>query len=254
MPLTRNAYPILEHDSEITAVLMPNRKNLFQLPRKCVYGFLGDHVAEFANAHGLEVAAEYRSFMKMHPVYKANLHGEEIVLCTAPLGAPAAALVLDWLICHGVSAIIAIGGCGALIDLPENSMLIPTSALRDEGTSYKYLPPSREIELDKQAIAAIEAALDSLGINSGLIKTWTTDGFYRETADMINYRKQEGCAVVEMECAALAACAKLRGAVFGQILFTQDSLANIAAYDARNWGADSFEKAIEIALEAVRRL
>ena len=41
--------------------------------------------------------------------------------------------------------------------------------------------------------------------------TWTTDGFYRETAEKVAYRKEEGCAVVEMECSALAAVARLSG-------------------------------------------
>ena len=71
---------------------------------------------------------------------------------------------------------------------------------------------------------------------------------------MVNYRKQEGCQVVEMECSALTACAQLRGAVFGQILFTQDSLANVELHDDRNWGRDSFDKAMTIALEAVLNL
>jgi len=86
------------------------------------------------------------------------------------------------------------------------------------------------------------------------VKTWTTDGLYRETKEMVNYRKAEGCTVVEMECAALAACARFRGAVLGQIFFTQDSLANVEMHEYRDFGADSFGKAISIALEAVCRI
>ena len=62
--------------------------------------------------------------------------------------------------------------------------------------------------------------------------------FFRETRDMVAYRKAEGCATVEMECAALAACAKKRGAAFGQILYTADSLANAERHDDRDWGKD----------------
>ena len=251
MPLCKHEYPIMEYDTEKTAVLMPNRHNRFQLPSKCIYGFLGDYIQAFAAEHKLEVVAEYRSMMKMNPVYKMVKDGKEIVLCSAPLGAPASAAILDWLIGHGVSEIIAIGGCGTLIDIPENEMLIPTAALRDEGTSYHYLPPAREIALDTKAVNAAKQALDQLGIKSEYVKTWTTDGLWRETKDMVNYRKAEGCAAVEMECAALAACARLRGALFGQILFTQDSLANVELHDDRTWGADSFDKAVAIGLEAV---
>ena len=54
-----------------------------------------------------------------------------------------------------------------------------------------------------------------------------------------------------MECAALAACAQLRGAIWGEILFTADTLADVDKYDERNWGDDSFEYALELCLDAV---
>jgi len=251
MPLVKHAYPIIEHDIEKIAILMPNRHNRFQFPKKCVYGFLGDYIHDYAKEHNLEILGEFRSMMKMYPVYKTTKSGQEIALCAAMLGAPAATAILDWLIAHGVGEIMAIGGCGTLADIPENEMLIPTAAIRDEGTSYHYLPPAREITLDPQAANAAKQALDGLGIRSEFVKTWTTDAIYRETKDMVNFRKSEGCAVVEMECAAMAACAEFRGAAFGQILFTQDSLANADLHDERSWGQNSFGKAIQIALEAV---
>ncbi|MCL2298968.1 MAG: nucleoside phosphorylase [Firmicutes bacterium] len=254
MPLVKHAYPILEYDTEKTAVLMPGRHNKYQFPKKCVYGFLGDAITDYAKEHGLEVIGEFRSMMRPYPVYQIVKDGHNVALCGAMLGAPAAAAILDWLIGYGVREIIAIGGCGALVDIPENEMLIPAIAIRDEGTSYHYLPPAREIALNPRAANAARQALNHLGIRNEFVKTWTTDAIYRETKDMVNYRKSEGCAVVEMECAAMAACAELRGAAFGQILFTQDSLADIDLHDERNWGRDSFGKAVHIALEAVCRM
>ena len=69
---------------------------------------------------------------------------------------------------------------------------------------------------------------------------------------MVRYRVEEGCTVVEMECAALAACCRLRGAQFGQFLFTADSLANVHEYDARDFGTDSHEKALLLGLDILR--
>lgn len=97
--------------------------------------------------------------------------------------------------------------------------MIPVSALRDEGTSYHYLPPSREVEISKAGINAIESALSQKNIPYWEVKTWTTDGFYRETVEMVQYRKEEGCQVVEMECSALAACAKFRKVTWAMLLF-----------------------------------
>ena len=53
---------------------------------------------------------------------------------------------------------------------------------------------------------------------------------------MVQYRREEGCKVVEMECSALAACARFRKILFGQILFTADTLADAENYDARGLG------------------
>lgn len=69
---------------------------------------------------------------------------------------------------------------------------------------------------------------------------------------MVKYRLEEGCRVVEMECAALAACCRKRGASFGQFLFTADSLANVHEYDARDFGTDSHEKALLLGLDILR--
>jgi len=84
--------------------------------------------------------------------------------------------------------------------------------------------------------------------------TWTTDGFYKETKDLLKYRVGEGCSVVEMECSALAAVAELQNILRGQILFTADTLAKAQAYDARNWGGNSFAYSITLCLDAVMKL
>ena len=75
--------------------------------------------------------------------------------------------------------------------------------------------------------------------------------FFRETREKVDYRKSEGCSVVEMECAALAACAQMRGAVWGELLFTADTLADAEHYDERNWGGNSINYALELCVESV---
>lgn len=104
-------------------------------------------------------------------------------------------------------------------DIPENRFLIPVSALRDEGTSYHYRHPA-EIKISKVGTSAIKSALNQKKIPYLEVKTWTTDGFYRETPKMVQYRKEEGCQVVEMECSALAACAEFRDVICAMLLFT----------------------------------
>ncbi|EOW6225327.1 hypothetical protein ACOZLB_001915, partial [Campylobacter jejuni] len=83
------------------------------------------------------------------------------------------------------------------------------------------------------------------------VKTWTTDGFYRETVEMVQYRKEEGCQVVEMECSALAACAKFRKVTWAMLLFSADTLADPHKYQEREWGKTNISIALELALDAV---
>lgn len=131
---------------------------------------------------------------------------------------------------------------------------MPVKALRDEGTSYHYVAPSRYIDIDPKMLRPIGKTLSSHGLAYQEVITWSTDGFYRETKEKVAYRQEEGCSVVEMECSALAAVAQLRGILWGQLLFTADTLADVEVYDQRNWGADSFSFALHLCLEVLNTL
>lgn len=248
----KHEIPILEFDDNPRAVIMPTHEDLeLNLPTRCVYAFLGEEIERYANSVGAEKVGEFVSATKTYPVYVMEYQGEEICLAQAPVGSAAAAQFLDWLIGYGAKKIISAGSCGVLVDMPENIFLIPTRALRDEGASYHYVAPSRYIEVDRRALTAIETVLRQASIPYQEVMTWSTDGFYRETPDMVAYRIEEGCSVVEMECASLAAVAQLRDAVWGLLLFTADSLADLENYDQRDWGSEAFGEALVLCLDII---
>ena len=253
--IQKHAIPILEFDDNPQAVLMPTHEELdLKLPKKCIYAFLEEEIDRYAQEIEAECVGEFVSATKTYPVYVIDYKGEKVCLAQAPVGSAPAAQFMDWLIGYGVEKIISTGTCGVLTDIEENAFLVPVRALRDEGTSYHYAPPSRYMDVHLEAISAIEQVLEQLGIPYEEVMTWTTDGFYRETAEKVAYRKEEGCEVVEMECAALAAVAQLRGVVWGQLLFTADSLADLENYDSRDWGSEAFDKALELCLEIVSHM
>lgn len=253
--IQKHAIPILEFDDNPQAVIMPNHEGLdLQLPKKCIYAFLEEEIDRYAQEVEADCVGEFVSATKTYPVYVINYKGEKVCLVQAPVGSAPAAQFMDWLIGYGVEKIISTGTCGVLMNIEENAFLVPVRALRDEGASYHYAPPSRYMDVNVEAISAIEQVLEQLGVPYKEVMTWSTDGFYRETAEKVAYRKEEGCAVVEMECAALAAVAQLRGAVWGELLFTADSLADLDNYDQRDWGAEAFEKALELCLEIVSHI
>lgn len=255
MAIIKNEIPILEFDTEKTAVLNPTHEKLgLQLPKKCVFAFLGEYITEYASKTETIKVSEFISMTKRYPIYVTKYNGEEITLCEAPVGSAASTQILDWLIGYGVRQIISAGSCGVLEKFDEGTFLVPYKALRDEGTSYHYAPPSRYIEIGDNARKAIEKAITEHGMRYQEIITWSTDGFFRETKEKVAYRKSEGCAVVEMECAALAACAALRGATFGMILYTADSLVDVDKYDERSWGGNAYEYALTLSLDAVIKL
>ena len=253
--IIKNEIPILEFDSDSSAVIMPTHEELsIKLPKKAVFAFLGDYIDEYAKTHDALSVGKFESATKDYRVYVVRHKGEEVCLCQAPVGSAPAAQLMDWLIGYGVREIISAGCCGALTDFDENVFLVPYKALRDEGTSYHYMKPSRFVEINKVAMKAIEETLLEHDLGCREVITWSTDGFYRETKGKVTYRKSEGCEVVEMECSALAACAAFREAVWGCLLFTADTLYDIENYDERSWGKDSFAYALELSLDAVVKI
>lgn len=251
--IIKNEIPILEYDDSSKEVIAPDHDlHELKLPEKCLFAFLGEVVHRYAEDNNAEVAEELITVSHNINIYILHEESEDICLVQSPIGAPASAQVLDTLVSCGCKKVIAVGSCGVLADIPENAFLVPTKALRAEGTSYHYLPAARYIDLDTKPVKIIENCFKKHKLPFVTCTTWTTDGFFRETKDMVKYRLEEGYRVVEMECAALAACCRKRGASFGQFLFTADSLANVHEYDARDFGTDSHEKALLLGLDILR--
>jgi len=151
-------------------------------------------------------------------------------------GAPQAARMLEVMATRGVTKFMVCGGAGTLDDANTgDKVLVPTSALRDEGTSYHYLPPSREVHLNPEVQVKIEQTLTDEGVLYLPVKTWTTDAIFRETVDKVEQRRREGCDVVEMECSAYYAVAQHKDLQCGQLLYAADSVCKDEGWNYRDW-------------------
>lgn len=229
------SYPILEFDPAAQALMEPSKLlKSVDIAECCVLCFFQDVISQLVEEGAKQVAC-LRSEVGDHPIYELMVEGKRLAVAHPGVGAPLAAGLLEETIALGCRRFIACGGAGVLEgDIAVGHLLIPTSAVRDEGTSYHYMPPSREVEADPLAVAAIEQTLKSEGVHYALAKTWTTDAFYRETPDKIRRRREEGCVTVEMEAAAFFAVARFRNVRLGQILYGGDDCSG-ATWDSRHW-------------------
>lgn len=252
-PLQLQQIPLLEHDPTPRALLNPGGgiRTLKDVPEHCVLTFFGEVIETLRHAERLTTIATIRSEMGILPIYELEHEGQRVAVMQCGVGAPLATFCLEDLIALGGKHVIACGGAGVLDStIAMGHVLLPTSAVRDEGTSYHYLPPSREVAADPLAVVALEHALHSSAIPYLRTKTWTTDAPYRETSAKIALRRAEGCLAVEMEAAAFFAVAQFRGVAFAQLLYGGDDLGGLQ-WDSRGWTRSSVrEKLFWLAVEA----
>lgn len=247
---------ILEFDSNKHAVLEPDHDQApFKFHSRLVYAFVPkDEIDDFLKSVPHKILGNFDTVSFQPDIYEIEINGEKLTLCQAPLGAPAATQLLDWLIAYGVKHVLAFGNAGALIDLPENEMLLPVKAIRGEGTSFYYQEPGQFIDMKSDYLNKIEKVIKDMKLDYEEITTWTTDGFFRETPKRVKQFRELGAATVEMECAGMAACAQFRKIDFVQILFTADTLADIDNYDERDWGSDSHSAGLKICSQILSRV
>ncbi len=249
--------PILEFDPGREAILNPQRSSQpVDLPKRAVLCFFQEVLCDLAAEGKLVPVSCLRSEIGENRVYLLEHAGQQITVMHPGVGAALAAGFLEELIAQDVDRFIAVGGAGVLTHSTDaGHPFILTSAVRDEGTSYHYLPPAREVQPTQQAVAALQAALDAEGMPYVMAKAWTTDGLYRETAAKRDLRVNEGCQVVEMEAAAFFAVAQFRGVTFGQMVYGGD-LVVPEGWDKRGWHerADDRQRMFWLAVEACVRL
>ncbi|MEG1581729.1 MAG: nucleoside phosphorylase [Clostridia bacterium] len=163
---------------------------------------------------------DFKSASTISPIY---LYKNKILIALCPLGGPAATNLVEELSYIGIRTFIACGSCGCLDEtLDINTLIIPTDSIRDEGTSYHYMPASRTVETSSAVNKAIEKVLKRNKEKYIKSRIWSTDSIYRETPNRIARRKAEGAIGVEMECASIAAVAKYYNIYFGELLYFTD--------------------------------
>ncbi|MBQ7351286.1 MAG: nucleoside phosphorylase [Clostridia bacterium] len=247
-----------EFDESKKAVINPEffHKPLEGMPKTCVTFFSKSVMQQVIETFNAEIIAdEIENATAKFPVYKINVNGTDIAIFHSAVGAPACVGNAEELISLGVKNILAVGCCGCLSnDIEEYSIIIPTSAIRDEGTSYHYAKAEDETIINPKMVDIIENVMNSHNINYKKGKTWTTDAIFRETSNKVKDRISQGAITVDMECSAMNVLCKFRNVNYGQIFYGADNLAG-EEYDPRTImtirtkNEDAKQKIISLALE-----
>lgn len=182
-----------------------------QVPPICILEFDGDLTDSMAAGRHLRPFETWACFHTA--MFAGDLDGMQWGMVPRTIGGPYAVLVAEQLFAAGAKLIVGLSSAGRISrDLPLPSLVVATSALRDEGASFHYLPPSRAVACPCTVTAQLIEDLPSTGWHVSAGAVWTTDAPYRETLTQINHWAAEAVLAVEMQAASLFAFGAARAA------------------------------------------
>ena len=251
---------LLEEFEDVAGVIEPTDRQMMDKGEICetiILSFNGEILQRLIESEDAYQGGYLKNLNGQFPWYVYKCDGNQVAVMTALIGAPSVIGQLEELAARGFKNFIILGSCGVLDQsIQADKIILPSSALRDEGTSYHYAPASDEIAYDETLLLTMEEALNKSGIEHIRTKAWTTDAFYRETADKVKRRLAAGATVVDMEASAIMAWTQFRQAKVYQFFYTADYVDHHnhewdARHEERKTDAMTF---FEIALVIAREL
>jgi uridine phosphorylase len=153
---------------------------------------------------------------------------QTITLMAPALGAPYAVMVLEKLIALGARLILALGWCGSLQShLAIGDLVLPTSTVSTEGTSRHYPLNGQPPDPDPGLVRLLQQLLETSETRWQEGAVWSTDGFYRETTDLVRHYQAQGVLGVDMEMAALFTLGRFRRVPVAGLLVVSDELSTL---------------------------
>ena len=142
------------------------------------------------------------------------------------MGAPALVALAEQMAAWGTRRLVILSLAGGLQPaLQPGDIVLGASAMRDEGTSYHYLPPAEQVQASPTLVGAIGDALRARALPYTQGSIWSTDAAFRETREEADYFQAKGVQAVDMESAGLFAMGEVRGLQTASLLVIGDSLA-----------------------------
>jgi uridine phosphorylase len=183
-----------------------------------------DLLAKTSQAQKIE-----HSHKALYDVYRMEDGLEGSFAISGPfLGAPHAVMGMENLVALGARRIWALGWCGSLQpDLRIGDLILPTTALSEEGTSQHYPVVEKFPRADEALCQMLDDALKNKGQSFVRGTVWTTDAPYRETPGKVKAYQEQGILAVEMEMSALMTLAMYRTVRLSGLLVVSDELFDL---------------------------
>lgn len=257
MPEFSTKPPILQHPLQQPSIFTPDKLMddvrraraipAGPVPPLCVLEFDGD-ITDWLVREG--IAHPFSAWACFHTrMFAAEIEGVLCGIVPRTIGGPYAVLIAEQLAAAGAQLIIGLTSAGRVSpDLPLPCLLVVTSAIRDEGVSYHYLPAAREVACPTPIAPILEAELQGTGWTVRAGKAWTTDAPYRETKEQLLCWANEGVLAVEMQAASLFAFGAARGAAVASVAL----ISNAVDHDGEQFDTGSQEDGLKI-LKALAR-
>jgi uridine phosphorylase len=218
------------------------------VPSVCVLDPDGDLVRRLTSSGRARPDASWSCYHTQ--LYRLSEDGLEFGFIGCAVGASFAVLVAEELFASGCRLLISMTSAGQLLELrPPPYFVLIERALRDEGTSYHYLPPAEFSSVDIELLGAMQDAFAGLRVPVERGAVWTTDAPFRETASAIAAMKAKGLLAVEMEAAALYAFAQARRRPVLCFAHVTNQMATVAG-DFEKGEADGTVDALAVILAA----
>jgi uridine phosphorylase len=229
----KHDFPLLRHplDAEsaftpqalIEAVRAEKGMTSVTVPEVCILEFDGDLTDQLLQSNAVE---RWKTWACFHtPMFALEVNGRPCGIVPGAIGGSFAVLVAEQLLASGAKVIVGLTSAGRVSpQLPIPSLVIATGAIRDEGTSYHYLPPANSVEAPMNLIPSLLAELGPLGLPVHRGMVWTTDAPYRETAQELKMYADQGVLAVEMQAASLFALASRRNATIGVVAHVTNAI------------------------------
>jgi uridine phosphorylase len=197
--------------------------SLRPMPSICVLDFDGDLADGLLREKAATFSESWACFHTQMLVTKAA--NVECGIIPRTIGGPYAVLIAEQLRVAGVRLTVGLTSAGRIApELPLPSIVVVDEAIRDEGTSLHYLPPSTTVATPTPSIVddLVHDLSDLSAVRRGL--AWTTDAPYRETGQQLRAWRERGALAVEMQAASLFAFGQAKGAALAVVALVSNGV------------------------------